>query len=346
MRVLVSINHPKQVFIFKNLIRTLILDGHEVKILSVSKDISNELLDNLNIDYKIMGSNQSTFIKKIINLFVLFFSTLFFVKVFKPDIFLGQAVVYFGFVSKIVDKPYIIVEDTECVDLIHAVTIPLCTKVVTPDWFLKNFGKKHVRFSSFLENFYLHPKYFSPNPQILKDLKINKNDKCMFIRFVSWNAIHDDAGSSMTFSEKLEFVDFFSSHFRIFISSESKLPPSLSKYEVNLSGTEIHDLLHYCSIYVGESPTMTTESALLGTPSICINSWANPSTLGNFSELSRKDLIKCTDNIDEARNWILERFKGTGSLSTNNLENYSSYREVDLNDKLYELINASIYKSN
>ena len=172
----------------------------------------------------------------------------------------------------------------------------------------------------FLENFYLHPKYFSPNPRILKDLKINKNDKCMFIRFVSWNAIHDDTGSSMTFSEKSEFVDFFSSHFRIFISSESKLPPSLSRYEVNLSGTKIHDLLHYCSIYVGESPTMTTESALLGTPSICINSWANPDTLGNFSELTRKGLIKSTDNIDEARKWILEKLEDNSSPSVNTLE--------------------------
>ncbi len=73
----------------------------------------------------------------------------------------------------------------------------------------------------------------------------------MFIRFVSWTAIHDTMGSCISLSDKLKFVDFFSQHFRIFISSESALPTRLRKYEINLRGSQIHDLLHHCAVYVG-----------------------------------------------------------------------------------------------
>ena len=69
-------------------------------------------------------------------------------------------------------------------------------------------------------------------------------------------------------------------------------------------------------LIVGESPTMTTESAILGTPAICISSWAC-NCLGNFTELFKEDMIYCY-HPDEEEEAIQ---KAIQLLSTNDLKN-------------------------
>jgi hypothetical protein len=54
----------------------------------------------------------------------------------------------------------------------------------------------------------------------------------------------------------------------------------------------MHDLLSYATLFFGDSPTMTTESAVLGTPAICVSTWA--CECGNFKDLSSNyDLLYC-----------------------------------------------------
>ena len=59
---------------------------------------------------------------------------------------------------------------------------------------------------------------------------------------------------------------------KVFITSESELPQKLEKYKLQINPTEIHNVLYFSNLFIGEGATMASECAILGTPSIYINS--------------------------------------------------------------------------
>ena len=59
---------------------------------------------------------------------------------------------------------------------------------------------------------------------------------------------------------------------RVIISSEKKLDDEFEKYRMSTCPTKMHDLLYYCSLFVGDGGTMASESAVLGTPSVHVSS--------------------------------------------------------------------------
>jgi len=84
-----------------------------------------------------------------------------------------------------------------------------------------------------------------------------------------------------------KIIDELSDNYKIFISSENNLPDKFKKYEMKISPDKIHDVLVKASLYIGEGGTMASEAALLGTPSIYVNSLS----MGYLEELERNDLL-------------------------------------------------------
>ena len=122
-----------------------------------------------------------------------------------------------------------------------------------------------------MEMSYLHPKYFTPNPDVLKDLGVSKEDKFTILRFVKWKANHDIGHKGITTENKINAVREFSKFGKVFITSEEKLPIELEKYKIKILPEKIHSVLYYSSMFYGESATMASESAVLGTPAIYID---------------------------------------------------------------------------
>ena len=58
MNIVVGVNHPKQVYMFKNLIVSLEEKGHRIQVLLVDKEISGELLTSVEIPFEKIGNNQ------------------------------------------------------------------------------------------------------------------------------------------------------------------------------------------------------------------------------------------------------------------------------------------------
>ena len=96
---------------------------------------------------------------------------------------------------------------------------------------------------------------------------------------------------------KYRVVKELSSYGKVFISSETDIPLELNKYKIDIPPEKMHDALAFASLYFGESPTMTTESALLGTPAVCVSSWAH--NCGNFECLRKHNLIYCFEPHNE-----------------------------------------------
>ena len=99
---------------------------------------------------------------------------------------------------------------------------------------------------------------------------MNKDDKYIIIRFGSWSASHDICSKGIKRGSESVFVKSLERYGRVFISSERTLPTELQKYRLNVRPEDIHSVLYFAQLYIGEGETMAVESAILGTPAIDI----------------------------------------------------------------------------
>jgi len=312
MKILVDINHPAHVHYFRNFIKSMKKKGHEFIVVSRNKEIEHQLLDYYNIKYTARGDGSSKF-GKIGNLLKTDYLIYKLAKKFNPDLFLSFMHPYPAQIAWYLNKPSIVLSDTEVANLHKKLTLPFASKVITPTCFKLDFGKKHVRFSGFMELFYLHPNYFSPNPNVLNLLNIKNKERYVVIRFISWKAVHDIGHKGLTQESKLNLVKaFIANNYKVFISSEDKLPYELKKYKLNIHPGYIHSVLYYASLFVGESATMSTESALLGVPSIQLRHRVKNDKLpGVHIELKKKGLkvLMPTNNVNNITQKSLEILK-------------------------------------
>jgi len=140
--------------------------------------------------------------------------------------------------------------------------------IITPSCFRKDLGKKQMRIDTYKELFYLHPKYFKSNSEVLNELGLVKTDRFIIVRFVAWEAHHDIGHSGLTLETKRRVIKEFEKFGRVFITSEKALSKEFESYRISLSIEKIHDLLNYATLLYGESSTMASECAVLGTHAI------------------------------------------------------------------------------
>ncbi len=290
-KILFDIGHPAHVHYFKNIIAKMELNGKKVYVLARDKDITLSLLNNYKIDYVSRGKGGVNVFSRILYWFKVVFLTYNYVKKIKPDIIVSFAGTYASHASKFCGIPHICFTDTEAARVGILALLPFTKVLITPKCFKKSYGKKHVRFNGLFELAYLSPKNFVPNKNIYKILNIPINDPYVVIRFVSWSATHDVGEQGISNPLKLDLISKLSKFVKVFISSEGELSEELMPYRINIPPEKMHDALAFASLYFGESPTMTTESALLGTPAICISTWAFD--CGNFDLLNSYKLINC-----------------------------------------------------
>ena len=100
---------------------------------------------------------------------------------------------------------------------------------------------------------------------------IKEDEKFVIVRFVSRSAVHDIGSKGLALAMKRQVVEAFSKYARVFISSEQALPEDLKGYQLPCSPEKIHDALYYADLLYGESATMASEAACVGTPAIFVD---------------------------------------------------------------------------
>jgi len=298
MKILIDIGHPAHVHYFKNFIRIMKQKGHEFLIVSRDKEITFQLLDAYDIPYESRGKGSVSLFGKL--LYLLKGDVILIKKAirFKPDIFLSFGSSYAAHASFFLNKPHIAFDDTEHAKLEHALYMPFTDVVLTPIDFKKEFGKKQIKFDSTMDIAYLHPKYFCANDNVLKAISREYEDKLFLVRFVSWSASHDTGFGGFTLEGKRKLIQLLSKKGKVLISSESELPDEFKEYQIRISPDNIHDLMYYCDLFVGESGSMATEAAILGTPSIVVNS--SVKLFGVFNRIEKYKSLFIFDEEKEA----------------------------------------------
>lgn len=312
MRVLFDMGHPAHVHFFKNIIINLIRDGHDVKITARNKEVTLALLQAYGLEYENRGEIYTGMLNKAFGMIKIDLKLFQIARKFKPDILIGVHNPYVAHVGAILRKPVIIFTDTENVKIASLLTYPFVHAILTPTYFLEHIDpKKHIKIKGFKEIAYLHPKYFTPDPRVLEDLGLSPDERFIILRFISWGASHDTDLHGIEKGAEKELIRKLSRYGKIFITSEKPLDEKLEPYRLNVPPEKIHSLLYYAQLYIGEGGTMATESAILGTPSIHIESAADGQAsgeiCGNFHELRDKyDLFYFYATQDAALNKAIE----------------------------------------
>ncbi|AKB38022.1 hypothetical protein MSSAC_3432 [Methanosarcina siciliae C2J] len=327
MKILIGVSHPKHIHIFRNLVRILRKKGHEVLVISNEKDIMEHLLKQFSLPYISIGKTPSTIPAKILNLVFWEYRTLNLALHFKPDIFIGRSLPHFAHISCLLCKPFIIMEDTEHAVVVQRISFPFADAIVTPSCYRVNVGPKQVCFDSYYELAYLHPKYFIPNSEVLNQIGLTDKDVFIILRFVALNALHDVGHKGINHDMKLHIVKELEKYGRVFITSEAPLPEIFEPYKIKIPPEKMHDLLYYATLFFGESATMATECAVLGTPAIYLDFTGR----GYTDEVEQKyGLVYNFNNDEVGQEKALE--KAIELISNNNLKEECALKRAKLLD--------------
>jgi len=273
MRILIDISHPAHVHFFRNAIQLFTEKGHFVSVVSREKDITIELLAQYGIRHKVLSTAPKqksipAFTKEMLVHCTRLYKA---AGQFKPDIMLQIAGTFIAPVGKLIKCPTVAFYDTEFAMLSNTISYPLLSFVCTPDCYEGRTRKNQIKYPGYHELAYLHPDLFKPDPSVLSDNGLKKDEKFFIVRFVGWAALHDYQEEGFDINNKMALIEKLSQYGKVLISSEAPLPDKLRKYQSNVPYDKIHDIMAYASLVVGESATMASEAAVLGVPSIFIS---------------------------------------------------------------------------
>lgn len=329
MTIFIDIGHPAHVHYFKNLISQLSQGIHQFVVTARNKEIAHYLLNQLEINYFSRGSGSSGTIGKLIYMVKADFQLLKIALKEKPDLFLSFGSPYAAQVSSLLGKDHIALDDTENASLGQLFYKPFSECILSPSCFEKDFGAKHIKFNSYMELSYLHPNVYKADKSALEYLDIQEDQIYTIMRFVGWEAAHDIGHNGLSVKNKIKAVKVFEKFGKVFISSESELPADLRSYKVDLPAEKIHDVLAFASLFYGESATMASESAVLGTPAIYLDNEGRGYTreqqdryglVQNFTE-SEEDQLKSID-------------KGVDILQDGNKKEWKKKKQKLLSEKI------------
>ncbi len=346
MHYLFELNHPKHYHQFKNIFKVILLNNDKYIIIARDKDVLLSLLKEDNIPFEIYGKRGINLLSKIFFIPKLLFDYWKIVRRYKPNMIISKASPYAAIIGKLLNIPTVITPDSEVVNLTINFVVPFSTLTITQNTFNLDFGTKHKKINGFFETTYLHPEYFHPKKEELFDIKLKKDEKYFVLRFIGWDANHDINQFGFSNEEKIKLVNFLEKYGRVIITSEKNVPHDLQKNVLKLHPSKIHHLLSYADLYIGDSQSMATEAALLGTPAIRYNSFVGENDMSNFKLLQEKYnlLINCR-SFEEVITSTSKILNDSNSKKEWQQKAEKYFDEIgDTNNELLQLINSGINK--
>ena len=324
MKILFELSHPKHYYQFRCIIKLLINEGHDVNVVARDKDVLLTILKEDSCNYLIYGHHGRSILSKFIVLPILLYKYYNIVNKINPDIIVSKASPYAAIIGWFFNLKTIIAPDSEIVQLTKLFVAPRSSIIITPSGYSIDYGNKHMRFNGFFEDCYLHPSVFTPRKDLVANMGIDISLPYFILRFISWTANHDINKYGFSYTDKIDIVNLLKKYGKVYISSEEKLPTDLEKYKLKIPASKVHDVLHFATMYIGDSQTMATEAALLGTPAIRYNSFVGPNDMSNFIFLEKKykllrnfseinDVKACINefitNPNNKKQWLMKRRK-------------------------------------
>lgn len=284
MRILIALNHPAHYFLFKYVIFGFEKRGYEVDVVIKEKDILENILISENQKYtkinekkkrsnnplSIIFKGAIELIKQDINLYKFIKS-----KKNKPNFMLGTDI-SIAHIGKYLNIPSFVYneDDFEINKLFCKATYPFAKYIISPEYTsVGKFISKKIGYNGIQKMSYLNPKYFTPNKEILKKLGIKQEEPFFIVRLVSLTSGHDIEGKHKGIGADLLFkiINYLDNYGTVFITSEDDLSDALKKYQLKIKPNQMHDVMAFATLFIGDSQSMCAEAGILGTPFIRFN---------------------------------------------------------------------------
>ncbi len=273
MKILITIQHPAHVHFFRNAVKRLISDGHDVKIVVVDREITSYLLDTYGLEYDVYEKLYDSMVGKGYGQLKRHRRLYDISRKFRPDIITATGELAVSHVAKIFGADSIVWPDTEPAKIIHTVSFPFASAIMTPDCFSSRVPTgRYIQYPGYHELAYLHPNRFDPDPSVLDKIDVSSDERIILVRFSSWDSSHDIGQKTFKdMEERMDLVSRLEEHGKVLVTSEIDLPSEMRDKGLKISPEDIHDLLYYTDLYVGEGATLASEAGVLGVPWIWIS---------------------------------------------------------------------------
>lgn len=330
MRFIVEIGHPAHVHHFKHMYWELEKRGHQGLFVAKDKECALDLLRAYSLPFALIGKTQKGMLKKLLHLMISDIRMLHIAKSFRPDIFISRVAPASAHVSRILGKPHICFADTESSKGFDWIVLPCVDAILTSIVYKRDHGSKQIRYPGYHELAYLHPNRFEPDADVLTRAGLRKGERFAIVRFVSWNAHHDVGLKGISYGNKRKLIEMLSAVMRVLISSEDTLPADLQQYQIEIKPEDMHSVLAFAHLFVGESATMASECACLGVPAIYIDN------VGRGYTSDQQDRYGLVFNYNETEQGQQQAILKATQLAARNHndETYKVKRRLLLNDMI------------
>lgn len=271
MRVLIDIVHPADVLFFLWPIRKLQSRGSKILVLSRYKDVACELLDEFGIEHQPVTRARYGLVGLARELLERDMAVLRAVRRFSPDVMVGFGGVSISHIGYATGVPAISFYDTDIATLQSLVTNPFISWVYVPVGYRGCLPKgRWSHFPGTKELSYLHPDNFVADHAIAAALGIDSSRPNILVRVVGWQSNHDLGVAGWDDQQLRKLVELLSPLAVLHLSSERPLSDDLERLRYRGPVNQLHHLMGFCALYVGESATMAAEAAVLGVPAIFV----------------------------------------------------------------------------
>lgn len=333
MNILIQLGHPAHFHLYKKVAQNLHDRGHKVFVLIKKKDILEELLINAGIPYVniLPEGRKDTKAGILMGMLKRFWRIYLFSKKHKIDLLTGSTPEV-AQVAKLTGKYSIVTaeDDASVVPTFVKVTAPFVDAYLSP--VVCDNGKVDAistKYESYHELAYLHPNHFTADKAVVE--KYFPSDSPYFIiRFSKLNAYHDDGiqGINTEIAEKI--ISLLKPYGTVYITSERELEPQFEPYRIKINPLDMHHVMAFADMYIGDSQTMAAEAGVLGVPFVRFNGFVG--RIGYLNELENKYELGYgvkTSNVELLYNRIQEILS-----MDNRKEVFGSRRKRMLTDKI------------
>ena len=284
MKVLIDIGHPAHVHLLKYVARNLVSDGHKVFFSVRDIPVAKRLMGIYGMEFIDLGKKRDSILGKAGTVLHQDRILLNFVRKNKIDLGLSSGIVlpHVSLFSRM--KAFKFDDDDDFVEpLVVNFGHPFSDVVFTPDSISRK-TKHAIYYAGTHELAYLHPHCFSPDKSVLERAGLQEGERFFIMRFVAFKGHHDVKQEGLTLEQKRSLVELMKPFGRVLITSEREEIPEFEQYRVPVPPEDIHSLMAFASLFVGDSQTMTSEAAILGVPAVKCNTFAGRLSVPNELE--------------------------------------------------------------
>ena len=286
MNILIQLSHPAHFHLYRNVAKNLMRNGHKVFILIKTKDILEDLLKASGLPYYniLKEAHRKSKLGILWDMFVRDWRILRFVRKNKIDLLTGSTVevAQVGWLT----RKYRVntgEDDMNVVPLFPKMAGPFIETILSPR-VCNNFSleTKSVKYESYHELAYLHPHHFEADKKVVEKY-FDADTPYYIMRFSSLNAYHDSGIKGINSEIAQRLIDILKPFGRIYITSERGLEPQLEPYRIKINTLDMHHVMAFAELYIGDSQTMAAEAGVLGVPFVRFNDFVG--RIGYLNEL-------------------------------------------------------------